>query len=146
MTNDIWVLVANASRARLFSADPSRKDKEWKLVSELQHPESRAAGHELLADRPGTARQSGMGGAGLAPHNDPKEVEAKKFAHELSKTLSKAVDEHAFEKIVLVAPPHFLGLLRAELEHKVEKRVGASHGKDYHELNVRELAERIELA
>lgn len=145
MKNDIWVLVANASRARLFSADPSQKEKEWKLVSELQHPESRAAGHELLADRPGNARHSGMGGAGLAPHNDPKEVEAKKFAHELSQALSRAFDEHAYEKLVLVAPPHFLGLLRAELEDKVAKRVGASHGKDYHELSVRELAERIDL-
>jgi len=145
MTNHIWVLVTNASRARLFAADATRKDKEWKLVSHHEHPESRAAGHDLLADRPGTARQSGMGGSGLSPHTDPKEVEAKKFAHELSKLLSKAFDEHAYEKLVLVAPPHFLGLLRSELEDKVAKRVSSSLGKDYHELSAKELAERIEL-
>jgi protein required for attachment to host cells len=146
MTNETWILVATASRARLFHA--GARSKGWELVTEREHPESRAAGHELLADKPGTTRQSGgetSRSSMMDPRTDPKEVEAKKFAHELGKLLAKGVDDGAYHRLVLVAPPQVLGLLRAELEDKVARRVASTLDKDYHELTPKELAERVEL-
>jgi protein required for attachment to host cells len=143
--NETWILVANASRARLFHA--GARSKGWELVSEHEHPESRAAGHELLTDRPGSVKQSGgdVNRSSMDPRTDPKEVEAKKFAHQLGKLLAKGVDDGAYHRLVLVAPPHFLGLLRAELEEKVARRVASTFDKDYHELTPKELAERVEI-
>jgi protein required for attachment to host cells len=142
MMNETWILVANASSARLFH-DPGH-GKEWKLLSEREHPESRAQVHELVEDDRGRAQNSSHpGGVALEPRTDPKEVEAKRFAHELGRMLEKGADDHEYERLMIVAPPHFLGLLRAELADKVARRVTSSVDKDYHELTGRELSERL---
>jgi protein required for attachment to host cells len=48
-----------------------------------------------------------------------------------------------FRKWVLVAPPHFLGLMREELTSELEKHLLTTVNKDFNDLAVHELSERL---
>ena len=51
-----WILVANASLAKLYANYGPNKGLE--LVKELMHPESRQKNSELVTDRPGAIQSS----------------------------------------------------------------------------------------
>jgi protein required for attachment to host cells len=142
-----FVLVADASRARLFRRDVGTGRLD--LVEELEHPLSRARNRDLMADKPGRAFTSGgMSSArsGIEYRTDPQQVEAEKFARELGDKLAASFDAHAFDALVIAAPPKFLGLLRHALathtDH-VGRAVTDWVEKDYTNLDERELGERM---
>lgn len=141
--NATWILVCDASRARLFSTPG--KGRPWTLVQELNHPESRLKGSEIMSDQPGRVRQSMGAGTrpAMEPHTPPKQVEAEHFAQQLAGVVEHGHGRNDFSRLVLVAPPHFLGLLRKSLSDQCSKRVVASLDKDYTELKERELPERL---
>jgi protein required for attachment to host cells len=74
---------------------------------------------------------------------DPKEAESRVFARFLADNLKQHLNRQDFKELVLAAPPHFLGLLRAALDETVGRCVVASFGKDYIALDPSELARRI---
>ncbi|MES2883736.1 MAG: host attachment protein [Pseudomonadota bacterium] len=132
MNTDTWVLIADSSRARLYSVP--QRGKPWTLVNEYSHSESRVSQGGLTTDQPGRSHGSGIGkGArsAMESKSSPKEVEVAHFVHELVEVLHHGHGQQAYERIVLVAPPHFLGLLRKGLNNTVSKLVGASVDKDY---------------
>lgn len=141
---DTWILIADASRARLFASP--KKGQPWKLVDEFDHPESRMKNRDINMKEQGRTRQSF--GAGhrprMEPDTEPKEVEAEHFAHELVEKLSDGLTHKSYSSLALVAPPHFLGLLRSMLDDQASKHVVATVDKDYTDSDVRELAERLD--
>jgi protein required for attachment to host cells len=146
VNNDItWLLVCDASSARLFSS--RGRQAPLNLLREFDHPAGHATNHELTTDKPGRVQQSAGPNKGsssaMEPHTSPKTVEQRHFAHDLADALHKGLGEGAYQHLVLVAPPHFLGLLRAVLDQQVEKQVRMSMDKDYTQLDVRELGERL---
>ena len=140
-----WILVADASRARVFAF--AQGAKAWALEKELEHPASREKSSDLTTDRPGRMQQSFGHGARSSMDNptDPKEAEAQVFAHELAKHLEDGLNHNHFDRVTLVAPPHFLGLLRQTVSEQVRKRIRLSLDKDYTSLAARELPEHIPL-
>jgi len=139
-----WILVSDASRARLFSA--AEKDKPWSLVQAFEHPESRAKSSELSSDGRGSMQQSAGRGnrPALEPHTSPKEVEADVFVRELAHFLDSGRTHNSYQNLALVAPPSFLGKLRNTLSAQVMKHVVATVDKDLTNLNDRELHNRLE--
>jgi protein required for attachment to host cells len=152
--NVTWVLVSDASRARIFAA--ADQGKVWSLVRELEHPESRLTNQELVSDRPGSIQQSG-GPSGhrvannpskgnrsaMEPQTDPKTEEHILFARELADELEKGLHNNAYNHLILAAGPQFLGMLRSSLDNQVSKHVTASVDKDYTQLDPRKLQERF---
>jgi protein required for attachment to host cells len=146
-----FVLVADASRARLYQR-PNDTAK-FMLLEEFDHPEGRAKNIDLMADKPGRASSSGPTTAARSAQEyrtDPKQVEAEKFARELGHRLASLFDAHAFDALVITAPPKFLGLLRSALgthHDHVSNSVVAWHEKDLTAVtDVRDLFERLKLA
>jgi len=141
---DTWILVADASRGRLFSS--SKKGQPWTLIAEFDHPESRMKNRDINMKEQGRTRQSF--GAGhrprMEPDTEPKEVEAEHFAHELVDKLSHGRSQKTYESLALVAPPHFLGHLRSMLDEQASKCLVATVDKDYTDSNVQELMSRLE--
>ena len=85
-------------------------------MGELVHPESRQHEQELTSDLPGRAFDSGgQGRHAMGTEISPKEQEAITFAKMVSDYLETARVQHSYEKLVLVAAPTFLGLLRKNL-------------------------------
>jgi protein required for attachment to host cells len=79
----------------------------------------------------------------MEPTKPPHQVESDRFAHSIAKLLESGLAENAYEQLVLVAPPSFLGLLRAALSETVAKHIKLTLDKDYTALEVRDLAERL---
>lgn len=113
--NEYWILVADASRARLFA-----REKKFGPIEELEslvHPESRLRRQDLVTDRPGQVQESRTPGEYAAKEStDPKKVEAQDFARELADHLNQAREAGRFRQLVLLAEPHFLGILRKQLD------------------------------
>jgi protein required for attachment to host cells len=143
MTNGTWVVVADACRARVFVDHGQREGLEERTG--FTRPGGREHVRDRVSDRSGMKPAAGGLGvrAGLTPEVDPKEAEARAFARFLADNLKRHRNHEDFKDLVLAAPPHFLGLLRAALDETVSRRVVASFDKDYITLDAPELARRI---
>ena len=136
-----WILLCEASRARLFT---SNGRSELAEVMAFAHPGSRAHGQAVISDRPGR-RSDGPGPhrSGLSQDTEPKEAEAQRFAASLASVLKQGLNRHDYDDLVLAAPPHFLGLLRLALDEQVAGRVAATLDKNLIALTNREIESRI---
>jgi protein required for attachment to host cells len=111
-----WVLVANRSRATLY-LHPG-PGKELTPVREFDHPEGRLKDREIDTDRAGRADHPD-GGAKKSAYQrnvEPHEHLAQQFGKELAEVLNRGRNDHEYENLVLVAEPHFLGVLKASLD------------------------------
>lgn len=139
-----WVLVADAHAARIFDVEDAGLPPRLRTTLE--------AGKRGQAHAPGGApvvEAAAHGsrpppGEKSAPHLETKgEQDASRFAHELSKVLERGLADNHFKNLVLVAPPHLLGMLRGALTRGVADLVRDSAHKDWSHLPDRELAEHV---
>ncbi len=141
--NTVWIVVCDAAKARFFEV--RRGDPTWHIVEVAMHDASRSKASDLVSGRSGSRSSEGASvhHDALAPASSPKEVEKDHFAHALTKTLDQALRSTRFAKWVLVAPPHFLGLVKKTLTTELEKHLMATVDKDLNELDVHALAEKL---
>lgn len=145
----IWILVSDASRARIYFVEAPHRPMVQR--AEFEHAESRAMEKDLVSDRPGRMPQSTSSGAhpghgsrsGMEPGTTAKEVEHERFARTLTAELNTQFSRNAFARLVVVANPEFLGLLRDSLSDPLKKALAASVNKDYTRLELRELEEQL---
>ena len=76
-------------------------------------------------------------------HSSPKQIEAERFAQRLGGYLEDAMARRQFDDLVLVAPPHFLGVLKGALGRQVAKHVRQAIDKDLSMLAAAEIRERL---
>jgi protein required for attachment to host cells len=123
-----WVLVADSSRARIFAVDsPTSPLTEFRT---LVHPEGRQHEQDITSDLPGS--QAGQDGRhhAVSSETDPKKTEAIKFAKSISDYLEESINKHAYTRLVVVAAPAFLGLLREHMGPESSKRITLELDKD----------------
>ena len=141
--NRVWVLVCDAAKARFFEVREG--EASWRLVSQAFHAGSRSKASALVGDRSGS--RSSEGGSvhhnALAPASSPKDVQKEHFAHELGRTLDQALRSSELHHWVLVAPPHFVGLIESELSPALKKSLLTTVGKDLNHLDQRALEETL---
>jgi protein required for attachment to host cells len=138
-----WILLADAGNARLYLTNKGVSD--WTVVREFSHPESRQHAAELVSDKAGRVRQTASGSrAALEPHTPLKKKEVEKFARELAAALEEGLNKGAFERLILVTAPAFLGALREVLPHSVRERITHTVEKDYLHMDEPELKERLQ--
>lgn len=142
MSARTWIVLADAATARIYEPQAGRRD--WKLIAELTHPESRAKESELGTDKPGRVKQSTGSRAAMEPPTPRKEVEIEKFARQIAKALDDALVRKAYDRLVLAAPPEFVGVLRELLPKRVQECIEATVEKDYLHLDLPEARERLE--
>jgi protein required for attachment to host cells len=124
-----WILVANESDARVFKNEGPGKD--ILLVQKFEHPEGRKRDQDINADRYGRSFSSvGHGRSSMEPQVTPRVHEREVFAHQLVHFLEKEFAHHRFEKLTLMAPPHFLGELRRMLSNGLQKSLNGEWDKD----------------
>lgn len=107
-----WVLVADNSRARFFTAKHSTSPLEE--VLDLTYPEARLHEGDLVTDKSGRDRNPSTGGAHGVGTDSAKQDGAERFALRVCSELESARSSGAFKKLYVVAAPAFLGLLRKQ--------------------------------
>ncbi|CAN5749432.1 hypothetical protein BH11MYX3_BH11MYX3_48730 [soil metagenome] len=118
-----WILVGDGSHARLFGVDAL--DPTWKLL--------RTVGREHSHERTGRADS----------HEDRGEHD---FARRLAAELETARQAGTFQRLVLVAPPKFLGQVRGALHASLAALVVKTVDHDYTHMSDKELSKHIDLA
>ncbi len=140
-----WILVSDAGGASLYSAE--LREDAWSLVQDFDHPEGRELSREIEdTSPPGRGQQGGAQGGrrtSLEPRTWPKEAELQRFAQQLGDFLEEAIAKRSFDYLVLVAPPHFLGTLKASLGRQAAKHLRGTIDKDLRSLKPSELRQRI---
>jgi protein required for attachment to host cells len=82
----------------------------------------------------------------VAEYTDKHEGGPEKFAHHIAGDLDRGLREHKFERAILCAPAHFLGVLRSALSAQVGHVVVASVHHDWTTVPLNELPERVRKA
>jgi protein required for attachment to host cells len=130
-----WVVVADASRARIF--ETRALGRGLKEVEEFANPAGRAHSNDLLADAGGRTYANAGGRQGKTePRSDPVAHEVEVFAKRLADRIEQGRVERRFDRLCLVAPPRFLGLLREKCGREAVKLVEFELAKDLCQLDV----------
>ena len=137
-----WILLANASHARLLSRD-SPTDPLVPMAT-LEHPESRLKASELADDRPGhEATDNSSGGNRYEPRSDVRRKEHLRFAREIAGRLDAGLAAGEFSALWLFASSPFLGELKAQLSDAVNKRLQLALDSDLTALGLAEIEQRL---
>lgn len=137
-----WVLVANSSSANLYINNGPHKGLQ--LTKQFTHPESRESASELVSDRPGHDQAHGGGHGSFTPATSPKQHEAEQFALQLAHELEHGRATNLYSRLILIASPHFIGILNHRLDEHVRKLVTETIEKDYTQATEKELAGHLE--
>jgi protein required for attachment to host cells len=123
-----WVLVADGSRARLFVRQP---DGSLSPALDQELIGTNLPSREIASDRPGrTFDSGGQSRHAKEPPTDPARHAQAEFAREVALLLDGRRKAHAFDRMVVVAPPRFLGELRSFMPQQLRDLVAAEIAKD----------------
>lgn len=126
--SNIWIIVADTYRARIFSAD-----KPAAALTELEtlaNPAARQHEGDIVSDRSGHVLSGTTGGHDLSARTEAKQEEANRFAAEVCQHLEKGRNGKAFDKLYILAAPAFLGLLRKHVSAPLKALVAGEIDKD----------------
>lgn len=118
-----WVIAADSNRARIF--EMSDEDLRFEEIEDLLNPEGRQDEREVRVDAKGRffGKNAEMQGHTAEPHVEAVQNEVVLFSKRLGHYLEQARQEHRFDKLCLIAPPKFLGLIRANMGEEASKAV-----------------------
>lgn len=131
------IVVANQSEARFYDAAGLRSP--LRLVGQLLNPEARLHDRHLKSDRPGrvfTSARTSSGRRGAVVHHGtggergPHRQVAIAFARRIAAEIAKSRRSREFDRLVLIAAPSFLGLLRKSLPKSLQPAIAAEIAKD----------------
>jgi protein required for attachment to host cells len=131
------IVVADQSEARFYDLDVIHGGMQFagKLMDEAAHLHER----DMVSDKPGrvfdhappaTGRRGAVGHHGTGGERSARKHEALNFARRVVAELDKAHGAGDFDRLVLMAPPAFLGLLREALPKTLASSVAAEINKN----------------
>ncbi len=136
-----WILVADSSRARIFTADtPSSPLEE---IEDFSHIEGRLRDSDITSDLPGRIKSTAGGGHAFEQPTDPKQHEADNFAHLVTQFLQDAHNANRFDHLLIVAAPSFLGLLRNQLPEQIKQLIRFELDKDLTKLSAANIRQHL---
>lgn len=131
INKDRWYIIANRTKAVVYI---NGSDQKFHFVERISNIQGCLSETELDSDKPGRIFSSAANGCfhhSLDRRHHRHEHVAKKFAKEIATFLERAQRELRFGTLVLVAEPHFLGLLRSALPPAVQRVVEHEVGHQY---------------
>lgn len=141
MRDIMWIVIANASTARIFAK--KKGNHKLSLIKELEHPESRKKVRELISDGVGRYKARDVASGTYSRRTNPKEVEADHFANELAKYLEHARSTNDFTKLLLVMPAPFQGKVKHHVSPQLLQKISRTIPKDYHAATAKQLEDLL---
>ena len=135
-----WIVVANASCARIFRMDAHKLEELKTLI----HPESRLHEQDLVSSAPGRDFSStGIRRHAMEPKTSAKEHEYTIFAKMISDFLEEERKKNAFSQLYIAASPNFLGMLRQAISTHTATLITKEFNKDLVHLSTDDILEHI---
>lgn len=127
--NKIWILVVNQSKAQIYAS--KRLSSKPLLVDELTNKEGATHPRDLVSDAPGRAFDShGQGRHAMEPNVGVKAENTRRFVKEIVEQLRAAHLHGNFDRLVVLAAPAVLGVLRKTLGKDLKNAVIGEIPKD----------------
>lgn len=122
-----WIVLANSCFAEIYEGNHN----EIRSIEYFDYPEGRQRSREILSERPGRSHESvGHSSHAVGTKVDIHSHEIRIFAHIIADALKKAKAENAFDRLIIIAPPQFLGELRQLLPDTIKKCIHKEVNKD----------------
>lgn len=137
MKSDIWVLSADAHKARVFKATEPQGKNMVEIKTFLQ-PDTVLPERELVSDNMGRRYHSST-----PPRTSPKEKRIQEFAREITHFLETEHKKGSFYKLGLVVEPHMLGELRVRFSDDLSKDLCFEIDKNVAQLDSAELRQHL---
>jgi protein required for attachment to host cells len=127
-----WILAADSTRARIFEMGAREGDDDPREVDDLMNPDGRLQNREINAEPDGRFYGRGERHQGHSTGHKVTPVDHKTelFSKEVGRYLDHARTEHRYEKLYVIAPPEFLGLMRQNMTAETQKLVEDEINKD----------------
>jgi protein required for attachment to host cells len=139
----LWYVLANRTAAVMYAEGT---DREFHFMNRLSNPRGALHESELDSDRAG--RSVSTSGGGLLNHaldrrHHKHEQVAKRFAGKIAQALQVENLRKRYRGLVVVAEPHFLGLLRKALPGAVREKVVREVTREYTQGSDSDLREQV---
>lgn len=146
------VVVADG-RKLLFLRNEGDADRP-SLAVERKEIHENPADHDQKSDAAGRASstQSSPGGAQFAPSHgsmeeaDYHQLAEDRFAADMADMLNRQALAHAFETLIVIAPPRTLGELRQHYHKDVQQRIAAEIARDLTRHTIPDIEETLRQA
>ncbi|MGB3556253.1 MAG: host attachment family protein [Jannaschia sp.] len=125
--HDTLIVVTDSEKALFFVNRTDAEDPYFDLIrkDEEDNPPDR----EQTANRRGRVQESAGSGVSAYDETDFHELQKERFASDLAEKLYKMAHAGRYEKLVLVASPQVLGVVRNEMHKEVASRLIATVDK-----------------
>lgn len=124
----IWVVNTNSNTCRIYNY--KKKPGQLALFKEILHPENKLRDLDLTSDKPGHYKANGSAHGTYSQSSDPKEIKIDNFSREIAKELDHGRNSHAYNNLIVIAPPHMNGLLFQHINKLVKNLVSHNIEKD----------------
>lgn len=124
-----WYVITDGGHARVLRKRDGQNafDTQREFVSAEIHSKT----HDLGAERPGRVHESvGSAHHAVEPRQDLHRTDKQNFVGEVARMLNEADAQHAFDRLILVAPAHALAWLNDALDAGTKQKVAAELQKD----------------
>ncbi len=138
-----WILIADAGRARVLeNLGPGKGAHEVEGMT--SDADLAASTHEMVDDRQGRSfESSGATRHPLVPRSDPRDLAKRSALASVADHLDQRASEGAFDRLVVVAPPQALGILRAAFSDRVKAAIVGEVAKDLTKVPDHDLAPHL---
>lgn len=138
-----WFAVASQKEVRIFIRASDRSRIE--LIKTLTNPLGTVKKRDLIRKEAGRGAKSVGGHLGSTHYtegkrHDPHEEAEIQFAKEIAQFLESERLKNSFSSLTVVAEPHFLGKIKAEMNDKLQESVTDWIKKDLQKTPQHELA------
>jgi len=139
--SNVWVLVADRARARLFEfASSGQKLVE---IACFDNPEARV--HGIARDRlPRVNESSGGIRHAIEPRTTMMEKSVDRFARSLIDELENGRTQQRYDQLILVAPPRFRGALHRHVDKPLKNCISAEISRDLTTWPVERIFEQLQ--
>lgn len=120
-----WVVVANTRKVSIYeNRGPGRG------ITELRGLDLRPDEVDLPRDKAGVGHSIAGHGVAAVAQSDPQAKADARFARDISAQMSSALAHRKFDRLIVAAGPHMLGLLRDALDEPLRAVVIGEIDKD----------------
>ncbi len=115
-----YIAACDSADAHVYLTE--RRFGDWAEVTTLHNPDASLRDRDRDSDRPGRVFDSfGKGRHAMAPGETGRQQSTRRFAHDVSNYLNRALTAGDFTHLVLVSDPTILGVLRKELSAALQR-------------------------
>lgn len=140
--NHLWILVCDGGRARVLAR--SSPGAALAPVAGLTRAVELPRSAELGSERPGRTHEShGAARHAYEPRSDAHDKLEAEFLEGILADLDSRRQKGEFERLVIVAPPRALGILRTKVPSSLSSAIVAEIDKDLTKTADGEIAELI---